>query len=63
MDLASLLKLGGFHLPKFVNNVSSVTTTLDRDNRESNSSVKDICRRPDLSSHVIGLKWEHVKVI
>ena len=59
-DLVSLLKLGGFHLTKFVSNVPEVTTALDLDNRESNS-VKDICTSPDQSSHVLGLKWDHVK--
>ena len=38
-----------------------VTTALDPDNRETNSSVKDICTIPDQSSHVLGLKWDHVK--
>ena len=60
-DLFSLLKLGGFCLTKFVSNVPDVKTALDPDNRESNSSVKDICASPDQSSHVLGLKWDHVK--
>ena len=60
-DLISLLKLGGFRLTKFVSNVPDVTTALDPDNRESNSSVKDICASPDQSSHVLGLKWDQVK--
>ena len=60
-DLVSLLKLGGFYLKKFVRNVPDVTTTLDPENPESNSSVKDICASPDQSSHVLGLKWDHVK--
>ena len=60
-DLISLLKLGGFRLTKFVSNVPDVTTALDPDNRESNSSIKDICTSPDQSSHVLGLKWDHVK--
>ena len=38
-----------------------ITTALDPDNRESNSSVKDICASPDQSSLVLGLKWNHVK--
>ena len=60
-DLVSLLKLGGFHLTKFVSNVPDVTTGLDPDNRESNSSVKDICTSPDQSSHVLGFNWDHLK--
>ena len=60
-DIVSLLKLGGFHLTKFVSNVPDVTTALDPDNRESNSSVKDICASPDQSSHVLRLKWDHIK--
>ena len=43
-DLISLLKLCGFRLKKFVSNVSDVTTALDPDNRESNSSVKIFVR-------------------
>ena len=60
-DLVSLLKPGGFHLTKLVSNVPDVTNAFDPDNRESSSSVKDICRSPDQSSHVLGLKWDHVK--
>ena len=60
-DLVSLLKLGDFHLTKFVSNVPDVTAALDPDNHESNSSVKDICSSPDQLSHVLGLKWDHVK--
>ena len=41
-DLASLLKLGGFHLTKLVSKMPDVTTALYPDNRESNSSVRDI---------------------
>ena len=62
-DLVSLLKLGGFHLTKFISNVNDVTTAFDPDNHESNFSVKDICRSPDQSSHVLSLKWNHVKDI
>ena len=61
--LISLLKLRGFCLTKFVSNVLDVTTALDPDNRESNSSVKDICASPDQSSHVLGLRWDHVKAL
>ena len=60
-DLISLLKLGGFHLTNIVSNMPDVTTALNPDNRESNFSVKDICTSPDQSSHVLGLKWDHVK--
>ena len=59
--LISLLKLGGFRLTKFVSNVPDVKTALDPDNRESSSSVKDNCASSDQSSHVVGLKWDHVK--
>ena len=38
-----------------------VTTTLDPDNRESNSSVKGICENPDQPLPELGLKWDHVK--
>ena len=51
------LKLGR----DLTSNVPDVTTALDPDNRESNSSVKNICASPDQSTHVLGLKWDHVK--
>ena len=38
-----------------------VTTAFDAGNRESNSSVRDICTSPDHSSHVLELEWDHVK--
>ena len=60
-NLVSLLKLGGFHLTKIVNNVSEIITALDPDNRGFNYSVEDICTSPDQSSHVLGLKWDHIK--
>ena len=60
-DIVSLPKLGGFHITKFVSNVPDVTTALDPDNRESNSSVKDVCTSPDQSSLFLGLKWDHIK--
>ena len=60
-DLVAMLKLGGFNLTKFVSNVPEVTTALNPDNRESNPSVKDICKSPDQSSHVLGHRWDHVK--
>ena len=59
-DLVSLLKLGRLFLTNIVSNVPDVTTALDPDNRESNSSVKKFFRSPDQSSHVLGLKWDHV---
>ena len=62
-DLFSLLKLGRFHLKKFVSNVPDVTIALDPDNRESHSSIKDTCKNPHQSSHVLGLKWNQVKEI
>ena len=60
-DLVSLLKLGVFHLTKFVSNVPDVTTAHDPDKCESKSSVKDFCASPDQSSHVLGLRWDHVQ--
>ena len=59
--LVSLLKLGRFQLTNFVRSVPDVTNALDPDNRESNSSLEDICRSSDQSWHVLGLKWDHVK--
>ena len=60
-DLVSLLKLGGLRLTKCVSNVLDVTTALDPDNRETNSSVKAICKSPDHSSHNLVIKWDHIE--
>ena len=41
--------------------VADVTIALDPGNRESHSSIKETCKNPHQSSHVLGLKWNQVK--
>ena len=61
-DLASLLKLGGFNLTKFVSNADEITSAMNPEESETSSSpIKKICNGAELSSHVLGLKWDHVK--
>ena len=61
-DLVSLVKLGEFNLTKFVSNADEITSAMNREESETSSSpIKDICNGAEQSSHVLGLKWDHVK--
>ena len=61
-DLVSLLKLGGFNLTKFVSNADEITSAMNPEDCETSSSpIKEICNGAEQSSHVLGLKWDHVK--
>ena len=60
--LVSLLKLGGFNLTKFVSNADKITSAMNPEDFETSPSpVKEICKGALQSSHVLGLKWDHVK--
>ena len=58
-NLVSLLKLGGFSLTKFVSNADEITNPEDCETLSS--PIKKICNGAEQSSHVLGLKWHHVK--
>ena len=61
-DLVSLLKLGGFNLTKFVSNADEITSAINPEESETSSSpIMEICNGAEQSSHVLGLKWDHVK--
>ena len=61
-DLVSLLKLGGFNLTKFVSNADEITSAMNPEESETSSSpIKEICNGAEQSTHVLGLKWDHVK--
>ena len=61
-DLASLLKLGGFNLTKFVSNADEVTSATNPEDCETSfSPIKEFCNRAEQPSHVLGFKWDHVK--
>ena len=63
-DLVSLLKLGGFKLTKFVSNADEITSAMNPEESETSSSpIKEICNGAQQSSHVLGLKWDHLKDI
>ena len=57
-----MLKLGGFNLRNFISNVPDATNALDPKNLESNSSLEKISKSHDQSTHVVSLKWDHVKI-
>ena len=61
-DLVFLLKLGGFNLTKFVSKADEITSAMNPEESETSSSpIKEICNGAEQSSHVLGLKWDHVK--
>ena len=61
-NLVSLLKMGGFNLTKFVSNADEITSAMNPEESETSSSpIKEIYNGAEQSSHVIGLKWDHVK--
>ena len=61
-DLVSLLKLGGFNLTEFVTNAVEITSALKPEDCETSFlPIKEICNGAEQSSHVLGLKWDHVK--
>ena len=61
-DLVSLLKLGGFKLTKFVCNADEIVLAMNTEDCETlSSTVKEICNGTEQSSHVLGLRWDHVK--
>ena len=61
-DLVSLLKLGGSSLTKFVSNADEITSAMNPEDCETSSSpIKERYNGAEQSSHVLGLKWDHVK--
>ena len=56
-DLVKLLSFGGFKLTKFVSNENSIPSRLEPQH-DAKTEVKEI-PRPEDSSHVLGLKWNH----
>ena len=61
-DLFSLLKLGGFNLSNFVSNADESTSAMNPEGcKTSSSPIKEYCDSAEQSSHVLGLKWDHVK--
>ena len=49
-------------MTKFVNNADEITSAINpEDCGTSFSPIKEICNSAERSSHVLGLKWDHVK--
>ena len=60
--MVSSLKLGGFSLNKFVSNADEITSAMNpKESETSSSPIKEICNGAEQPSHVLGLKWDHVK--
>ena len=58
-ELVHLLHLGGFKLTKFVSNVQNLADRIDGSPQSTEPKVIVSCQED--SSHVLGLKWDHIK--
>ena len=60
--LVSLLKLRGFNLIKCVSKADDITSAMNpEDCKILSSPIKELYNGAEESSHVLGLKWDHVK--
>ena len=57
-DLVALLAKGGFNLTKFVSNIAHLPPDLQQSGELAPTDEK-VIPKPDESSHVLGLKWNH----
>ena len=57
-DLVALLAKGGFNLTKFVANINHLSAELQQSGELAPTDEK-VIPKPDESSHVLGLKWNH----
>ena len=61
-DLLSLLKLRGFNLIKCASKADDITSAMNpEDCKILSSPIKELYNGAEESSHVLGLKWDHVK--
>ena len=58
-DLVTLLAKGGFNLTKFVSNITNLPAELQQSSELAPTDEK-VIPKPDESTHVLGLKWNHV---
>ena len=56
-ELIEMLKLGVFKLTKFISNVNDLSETVEPS--VPVPQVKEIVQHPTITSHVLGLKWDH----
>ena len=59
-EVITLLALGGFKLTKFVSNVTKINKELNPPQSAPQRESKNIVTCGDNSSHVLGLKWDHI---
>ena len=59
-ELFTLLALGGFKLTKFISNVTKINKELNPPQSAPQQERKNIVTCGDNSSHVLGLKWDHI---
>ena len=57
-DLVTMLAKGGFNLTKFVSNIDHLPAELQHSGKSAPADAK-VIPKPDESSHVLGLKWNH----
>ena len=58
-DLVKMLAKDGFNLTKFVSNINHLPAELPHSGKPAPTNAK-VIPKPDESSHVLGLKWNHV---
>ena len=56
-ELIEMLKLGGFKLTEFISNVNDLSETLEPS--VPVPQVEERIQHPTITSHVLGLKWDH----
>ena len=59
-ELTTLLALGGFKLNKFISNVTKINKESNPPQSAPQRKSKNIVTCGDNSSHVLGLKWDHI---
>ena len=59
-ELITLLALGRFKLTKFISNVTKINKELNPPQSAPQRESKNIVTCGDNSSHVLGLKWDHI---
>ena len=59
-ELISLLVIGGFKLTEFISNVTKINKELNPRQSAPQRKSENIVTCGDNSSHVLGLKWDHI---
>ena len=60
-DMVALLAKSGFNLTKFVSNITHLPAELQQSGELTPTDEK-VIPKPDESSHVLGLKWNHAPI-